>query len=88
MLVFRAQQTNLHWRFIVSGTCAEMAAGLDDLDKHGYRFQSVVLDGRRGMMQLFLARYPGIPIQLCQFHQAQIIRRYTTNNPKQNVGNY
>jgi len=27
-----------------------------------------------------------MPIQMCQFHQAQIIRRYTTNNPKTECG--
>jgi len=37
-------------------------------------------------MRFFAARYPSIPIQLCQFHQAQIVRRYTTNNPKTACG--
>lgn len=60
----------------------EIAKGLDVLDKKGIQFKSVTLDGRRGVIKLFEARYPNIPIQLCQFHQAQIIRRYTTNNPK------
>jgi hypothetical protein len=82
VLVFRANQRNLHWRFIRSETRAEISAGLEQLEQAGYHFQSVVLDGRRGVIQLFEARYPGLPIQLCQFHQAQIIRRYTTNNPK------
>ena len=86
VLVFRAQQRNLHWQFITSETLAEIALGLDQLDNHGYQFKSVVLDGRKGVIQLFEARYPGIPIQLCQFHQAQIIRRYTTNNPKTKCG--
>lgn len=82
VLVFRSQGKNLHGRFIVSETLAEMTKGL----KHGYRFHSVVLDGRRGLIQLFAARYPGIPIQLCQFHQAQTVRGYTTNNPKTPCG--
>ena len=38
------------------------------------------------MIQLFERRYPHLPIQLCQFHQTQIIRRYTTNNPKTDCG--
>jgi len=52
------------------------------LDNLGFQFNSVTIDGRRGVIKLFAARYTNIPIQLCQFHQAQIIRRYTTNNPK------
>lgn len=63
-----------------------MREALDDLDIKGYQFTSVTLDGRRGFIQLFQARYAGTPIQLCQFHQAQIIRRYTTNNPKTECG--
>jgi len=86
VLVFRANQRNLHWRFITSETLAEMSAGLDRLEELGYRLQSVTLDGRKGMIQLFQARYAHIPIQLCQFHQAQTIRRYTTNHPKTHCG--
>lgn len=63
-----------------------MTSALDVLDQLGYRFKSVTLDGRKGMIKLFQARYPNLPIQMCQFHQTQIIRRYTTNNPKTNCG--
>lgn len=86
VLVFRAGGQNLHWRYIKSETIAEIEAGLIELEQQGYRFQSVTLDGRRGVMQLFSRRYPGLPIQMCQFHQTQIIRRYTTNNPKTDCG--
>jgi hypothetical protein len=86
VLVFRANQVNLHWRFITSETLAEISAGLNELDQQGYHFKSVTLDGRRGVIKLFEQRYPALPIQLCQFHQAQIIRRYTTNNPKTDCG--
>lgn len=88
VLVFRASGKNLYWRFISSESVAEIEAGLTMLERHGYRFASVTLDGRRGVIQLFQKRYPGLPIQLCQFHQAQIIRRYTTNNPKTECGRY
>jgi len=82
VLVFRAEQKNCHWRFISSENLAEVSAGLDSLEEKGYRFHSVVIDGRKGVIQLLEARYPDIPVQLCQFHQVQIIRRYTTNKPK------
>lgn len=86
VLVFRAAGRNLHWRFIESETIAELAAGLTELEQHGYRLQSVTIDGRRGVIQLFSQRYPGLPIQLCQFHQIQTIRRYITNKPKSDCG--
>ena len=82
VLVFRAEQRNLYWRFITTETTAEVAAGLDVLEQRGYQLKSVAIDGRKGVIRLFETRYPTLPIQLCQFHQAQIIRRYTTNRPK------
>jgi len=42
----------------------------------------IVLDGRPGVMKVF----SDIPVQMCQFHQKQIIRRYLTNNPKLEAG--
>lgn len=84
--MFRANGKNIYWRFIHSETIKEIATGLDVLDNMGYRFSSVTVDGRKGIIKLFEARYPGLPIQFCQFHQAQIIRRYTTNNPKMECG--
>jgi hypothetical protein len=38
----------------------------------------VVLDGKKGVREVFR----GIPVQMCHFHQKQIVRRYLTNNPK------
>jgi hypothetical protein len=40
------------------------------------------LDGRPGVRQLF----SDVPIQMCHFHQKQIITRYLTNNPKLEAG--
>ena len=38
----------------------------------------MVLDGKRGVREIF----KDIPVQMCHFHQKQIIRRYLTNQPK------
>ncbi len=86
VLVFRANQKNLHWSFVESETLRNIAAGLDVLEQAGYQFKSFTIDGRKGVIQLLNARYPEIPIQLCHFHQVQMIRRYTTNNPKTQCG--
>ena len=54
--------------------------------EQGYCFKGFVIDGRKGVINLLKSRYPNIPVQLCHFHQAQIIRRYTTNRPKTACG--
>ncbi len=40
------------------------------------------MDGRPGVRQLF----SDVPIQMCHFHQKQIITRYLTDNPKLEAG--
>lgn len=55
-------------------------------DNLGYRFQSFVLDGRRGFINNLKKLYPGKPIQMCHFHQKAIIRRYITDKPKSKCG--
>jgi len=52
--------------------------GIKELKEKGNRIKAIVCDGRRGLLNSF----NGIPIQMCQFHQAAIIRRYITKNPK------
>jgi hypothetical protein len=48
------------------------------LEKLGYVIEAVVLDGRRGIPKVF----QGIPVQICQYHQWQIVRRALTTRPK------
>ena len=52
------------------------------LERHGYILKAIVLDGRPGVRQIFR----DIPVQMCHFHQKQIIIRYLTNNPKLEAG--
>lgn len=54
------------------------AQAVHDLENKGIEIKSIVCDGRRGLLQLF----PDIPVQLCQFHQVQIVTGYLTRNPK------
>jgi hypothetical protein len=53
-------------------------AGIEEIARRGIRIQSIICDGRKGLFQMF----GGIPVQMCQFHQTQIITRYLTRNPK------
>lgn len=52
------------------------------LENEGFILRAVVLDGRPGVRQIF----SDIPVQMCHFHQKQIITRYLTNNPKLQAG--
>ena len=63
-------------------TNALYAEALNDLREKGIAIQSIVCDGRKGLLQLF----PEIPAQLCQFHQVKTVSRYLTRNPKTAAG--
>ena len=52
--------------------------GAEEIARRGIKIQSIICDGRKGLLQLFGT----IPIQMCNFHQVAIIRRYLTKNPK------
>jgi hypothetical protein len=52
--------------------------GINELQEKGFTILAIVCDGRKGLIQSF----ESIPVQMCQFHQAAIIRRYLTKSPK------
>ncbi|MEN9488754.1 MAG: hypothetical protein RL494_1019 [Bacteroidota bacterium] len=52
--------------------------GIEELKKKGFTILGIVCDGRKGLIQSFV----NIPVQMCQFHQSAIIRRYLTKKPK------
>ncbi|MDR2835966.1 MAG: hypothetical protein LBV69_07220 [Bacteroidales bacterium] len=52
--------------------------GIEEIIRRGIFVQSIICDGRRGLFSLFA----DIPMQMCQFHQIQIITRYLTRNPQ------
>lgn len=52
--------------------------GINELKSKGFTVLAIVCDGRKGLIQSFKK----IPVQMCQFHQVAIIRRYITMKPK------
>ena len=52
--------------------------GIKELQTNEFLILAIVCDGRRGLLQSFA----NIPVQMCQFHQAAIIRRYLTKRPR------
>jgi hypothetical protein len=53
-------------------------SGIEEIVRRGIKVQSIICDGRKGLLQLF----DTIPIQMCNFHQVAIVRRYLTKKPK------
>lgn len=66
------------FKFISSETKFEYQQGLELLLKQGFEILSVTIDGRVGIPSVFSS----FPVQICQFHQIQIVNRYLTKNPK------
>jgi len=84
VMVFRCphRRKNLLWKFLPYETIAEYVTGVDELKRQGWVITGIVCDAKRGLLQAF----SGVPVQVCQFHQVQIVLRYITRNPKLEAG--
>lgn len=69
---------NLLKYYVKTETNSLYIQGVNELKSKGFDVLAIVCDGRRGLLQSF----GKIPVQMCQFHQVAIIRRYITKNPK------
>jgi len=80
LCVFREPnlKQNIWWKYTVQENVDIYVQGKRHLEKNGFTIQAVVLDGKRGIREVFR----NIPVQMCHFHQTQIIRRYLTLRPK------
>lgn len=76
------RRRNLLWEFLGYETVAEYIKGIEELRRRGWNVTGIVCDARRGLTRAF----PDIPVQMCQFHQVQIVLRYITRNPKLEAG--
>jgi transposase-like protein len=69
---------NLLKYYVKHETNALYVQGFEELKKRGFIITAIVCDGRKGLLQSFSE----VPVQMCQFHQVAIIRRYLTKKPK------
>jgi len=69
---------NLLKYYIKTETNALYNKGIEELKSKGFTILAIVCDGRKGLIQSYI----DIPVQMCQFHQSAIIRRYLTKKPK------
>ena len=84
LTVFREPRLKriIWWKEVGSETRAVYALGKEQLEKNGFQIKAVVLDGRPGIREMF----KGSLVQMCHFHQKQIVQRYLTNRPKLPAG--
>jgi hypothetical protein len=73
---------NVYVREVQSETPTEYLEARRALETQGFILEAAVIDGKRGVLAIF----QDIPVQLCQFHQIAIIRRYLTSRPKLPAG--
>lgn len=69
---------NLLKKYVNHETNVLYLAGIAELKELGFIIRAIVCDGRKGLIQSFGT----IPVQMCQFHQSAIMRRYLTKRPQ------
>lgn len=72
----------LHKQYVKHETNLLYLQEVEYIINKGIVVQSIICDGRKGLFALF----GDIPVQMCQFHQIQIVSRYITRNPKHPSG--
>jgi len=75
-------QKNVYFAPIMYESIFEYQLGRVDIQKQGFGIRAITLDGRPGVRNLF----NDVPVQMCHFHQKQIIQRYLTLRPKLEAG--
>ena len=80
VMVFKDSITGqiLYKQYVKQETNKLYLSGIEEIARRGIKIQAIICDGRKGLFQLF----GEIPIQMCNFHQVAIIRRYLTKKPK------
>lgn len=67
----------LYHKFVKNETNKDYLSGLEVIKANETKIEAVVCNGHIGLLQAITTSF----IQMCQFHQLQIIRRLLTNNP-------
>ena len=75
-------KSNLGWAWIQNETKETYSLLKNHIAKRGFRLTAAVLDGRSGIPRIF----SDIPVQLCQFHQMQTVKRKLTLRPETLAG--
>lgn len=71
----------LYLAFIRNETTQDYRTAVDSIETAGYWIRGIIIDGK----QTLFKEFENYPIQMCQFHMMQIVKRYLTKNPKMNA---
>lgn len=78
MVIRDALRGKVLWhKYVRHETIAQYVEGVDWLKRNGFRIYGVVIDGMKGLPQSLKPVW----VQMCQFHQMLIVRRYLTQEP-------
>ncbi|MCQ2180311.1 MAG: hypothetical protein MJY91_09470 [Bacteroidales bacterium] len=78
MAIRDALRGKVLWRkYVTHETIADYMGGIHWLEKNHFKIYGLMIDGMKGLDK---ALYP-YPVQLCQFYQMLIVRRYITQDP-------
>ena len=78
MVIRDALRGKVPWhKYVHHETIAQYVEGVDWLKRNGFRIYGVVIDGMKGLPQSLKPVW----VQMCQFHQMLIVRRYLTQEP-------
>jgi len=81
-LVFRSPtlKKNLSWYEIEGEHPNDYVIGINELISKGFEITGIVVDGKPGVIESL--EKMGFKVQMCQFHQVQIVTRYITKRPR------
>ncbi len=78
MVIKDALRKKILWRkYVKHETVADYKEGVWWLISQGFKIYGAVIDGMKGLAQSL-----PFPVQLCQFHQMLMVRRYLTQEPE------
>jgi len=68
----------LYLEFIKHETTKSYEQAVESIKASGYNIKGIIVDGKKDLF----AAFKDYPLQMCQFHMLQIVKRYLTRNPK------
>ena len=71
----------LYMAFVKNETIQDYKNAIVSITERGYIIRGIIIDGKQHLFKTF----SNYPIQMCQYHMIQIVKRYLTNNPKMHV---
>ena len=81
LVLDNATNKPLYVAFIKSETTLDYKLAVEAIEAAGFTIKGIIIDGKQTLFKEF-EKYP---VQMCQFHMLQIVRRYLTRNPKMNA---